>query len=163
MGFSPSLYPPHLPLPPRPCSVMTSDDVPVCRYHQYKFIVDGEWRHDESQPFMPDPLGNVNNWLFVRRSNDPQQQHPLQPPPPQYALLVVTVRGLGPSYSHVCNCALVCIVAISCFPTPLRDSSLSSLCRSVLNGITTFGISTPLSGGCLCVFMSYLEILLTFG
>jgi len=36
-------------------------------YHQYKFIVDGEWRHDETQPFMPDPLGNVNNWLFVRK------------------------------------------------------------------------------------------------
>lgn len=37
------------------------------RYHQYKFIVDGTWRHDETQPYMPDPLGNVNNWLFVRR------------------------------------------------------------------------------------------------
>lgn len=37
------------------------------RYHQYKFIVDGEWRHDETQPFMPDPLGNVNNWLYVRQ------------------------------------------------------------------------------------------------
>ncbi|KAG2491725.1 hypothetical protein HYH03_009888 [Edaphochlamys debaryana] len=36
-------------------------------YHQYKFIVDGRWRHDETAPFMPDPLGNVNNWLFVRR------------------------------------------------------------------------------------------------
>jgi hypothetical protein len=33
--------------------------------HQYKFIVDGEWRHDENQPYMPDPLGNVNNWIFV--------------------------------------------------------------------------------------------------
>lgn len=41
--------------------------LPLCRYHQYKFIVDGEWRHDETQPFMPDPLGNVNNWLFVRK------------------------------------------------------------------------------------------------
>jgi 5'-AMP-activated protein kinase regulatory gamma subunit len=39
----------------------------LCRYHQYKFIVDGKWRHDETAPFMPDPLGNVNNWLFVRR------------------------------------------------------------------------------------------------
>jgi hypothetical protein len=39
----------------------------ACRYHQYKFIVDGKWRHDETAPFMPDPLGNVNNWLFVRR------------------------------------------------------------------------------------------------
>jgi len=35
-------------------------------YHQFKFIVDGEWRHDEAQAFMPDPLGNVNNWLFVK-------------------------------------------------------------------------------------------------
>ncbi len=44
------------------------------RYHQYKFIVDGEWRHDETQPFMPDPLGNVNNWLFVRRPEAQAQQ-----------------------------------------------------------------------------------------
>lgn len=43
------------------------------RYHQYKFIVDGEWRHDELQPYMPDPLGNVNNWLFVRRMDSQQQ------------------------------------------------------------------------------------------
>ncbi len=42
------------------------------RYHQYKFIVDGDWRHDESQPYMPDPLGNVNNWLFVRRQDGSQ-------------------------------------------------------------------------------------------
>lgn len=39
----------------------------MCRYHQYKFIVDGEWRHDDTMPFMPDPLGNVNNWLYVRQ------------------------------------------------------------------------------------------------
>eukprot|EP01025_Chloroclados_australasicus_P065857 TRINITY_DN8987_c0_g2_i1.p1 TRINITY_DN8987_c0_g2~~TRINITY_DN8987_c0_g2_i1.p1 ORF type:complete len:555 (-),score=65.30 TRINITY_DN8987_c0_g2_i1:432-2096(-) len=42
-------------------------------YHQYKFIVDGDWRHDEQQPYMPDPLGNVNNWIFVRRSDSIQQ------------------------------------------------------------------------------------------
>jgi len=42
-------------------------------YHQYKFIVDGAWRHDDSAPFMPDPLGNVNNWLFVRRAEPIQQ------------------------------------------------------------------------------------------
>lgn len=56
-----------------------------CRYHQYKFIVDGEWRHDEMQPFMPDPLGNVNNWLFVRKPESqsaPQQlQQQAQPAP----------------------------------------------------------------------------------
>lgn len=48
----------------------------ACRsYHQYKFIVDGEWRHDESQPFMPDPLGNVNNWLFVRKPEGQAAAH----------------------------------------------------------------------------------------
>jgi hypothetical protein len=46
-----------------------------CSYHQYKFIVDGEWRHDESQPFMPDPLGNVNNWLFVRKPEGQAAAH----------------------------------------------------------------------------------------
>ena len=45
--------------------------------------MDGEWRHDETQPFMPDPLGNVNNWLFVRKpeggpSPAPQQQQAQQ-------------------------------------------------------------------------------------
>lgn len=35
-------------------------------YHQYKFIVDGQWRHDENQAFIQDPLGNVNNWLYVK-------------------------------------------------------------------------------------------------
>ncbi|CAM6101562.1 unnamed protein product [Calypogeia fissa] len=35
-------------------------------YHQYKFIVDGEWRHDDQLPVMSDPLGNVNNWVLVR-------------------------------------------------------------------------------------------------
>ncbi|KAK9791564.1 hypothetical protein WJX73_004531 [Symbiochloris irregularis] len=51
-------------------------------YHQYKFVVDGQWRHDEGQPFMPDPLGNVNNWLFVRRSDQMQSsQEQLSPIP----------------------------------------------------------------------------------
>ncbi len=50
---------------PRPTTVNTMVTDPVLRshrYHQYKFIVDGKWRHDETAPFMPDPLGNVNNW-----------------------------------------------------------------------------------------------------
>ena len=29
--------------------------------------MDGEWRHDENQAFIQDPLGNVNNWLFVKK------------------------------------------------------------------------------------------------
>ncbi len=45
------------------------------RYHEYKFIVDGKWQHDETAPFMPDPLGNVNNWMFVRRI-DPSTSQP---------------------------------------------------------------------------------------
>ena len=53
-------------------------------YHQYKFIVDGRWLHDETAPYMPDPLGNVNNWLFVRRAEPPplpqQEQQQAQQP-----------------------------------------------------------------------------------
>ena len=70
--------------PPRLLRRLTAGHAGPRRYHQYKFIVDGEWRHDEMQPFMPDPLGNVNNWLFVRRPEPqphalPQQQQ--QPVP----------------------------------------------------------------------------------
>ena len=35
---------------------------PALRYHQYKFIVDGKWKHEEAQAFVMDPLGNTNNW-----------------------------------------------------------------------------------------------------
>jgi len=34
----------------------------VLSYHQYKFIVDGKWKHEEGQAFVMDPLGNTNNW-----------------------------------------------------------------------------------------------------
>ncbi|KAL2325518.1 hypothetical protein Fmac_024576 [Flemingia macrophylla] len=35
-------------------------------YHQYKFNVDGEWRHDEHQPFVRADYGIVNNIYLVR-------------------------------------------------------------------------------------------------
>ncbi|CAM6040437.1 unnamed protein product [Sphagnum compactum] len=44
-------------------------------YHQYKFIVDGEWRHDEQQAHMVDTNGHVNNWLLVTK-----QPHHILPP-----------------------------------------------------------------------------------
>lgn len=34
--------------------------------HQYKFIVDGVWRHDEQSPSMIDALGNIKNYLHIR-------------------------------------------------------------------------------------------------
>lgn len=46
-------------------------------YHQYKFIVDGEWRHDEAQACLPDPMGNVNNWIFVKSVDAQNVQLPL--------------------------------------------------------------------------------------
>eukprot|EP00798_Chlamydomonas_sp_ICE-L_P030576 gene30576-35594_t len=55
-------------------------------YHQYKFIVDGKWRHDETAPFMPDPLGNVNNWLFVRRIEPSTSSQPSNVPFDQQVL-----------------------------------------------------------------------------
>ncbi|XP_009801936.1 sucrose nonfermenting 4-like protein isoform X2 [Nicotiana tabacum] len=38
-------------------------------YHQYKFIVDGEWRHDENQPFVTGSYGTVNTVLLARESD----------------------------------------------------------------------------------------------
>ncbi|GBF94195.1 hypothetical protein Rsub_06465 [Raphidocelis subcapitata] len=34
--------------------------------YQYKFIVDGEWRHDPNQPAMYDEMANVNNVIEVQ-------------------------------------------------------------------------------------------------
>lgn len=36
---------------------------------QYKFIVDGEWRHDEHQPFVSGNYGTVNTVLLARESD----------------------------------------------------------------------------------------------
>ncbi|KAL2229780.1 sucrose nonfermenting 4-like protein [Sesamum indicum] len=38
-------------------------------YHQYKFVVDGEWRHDEHQPFISSNIGTVNTILLTRDSD----------------------------------------------------------------------------------------------
>ncbi|KAJ7973357.1 sucrose nonfermenting 4-like protein [Quillaja saponaria] len=38
-------------------------------YHQYKFNVDGEWRHDEQQPFVSGNYGVVNT-IFLGREPD---------------------------------------------------------------------------------------------
>ncbi|CAI0551245.1 unnamed protein product [Linum tenue] len=38
-------------------------------YHQYKFIVDGEWRYDEHQPFVSGNYG-VSNTVFLPREPD---------------------------------------------------------------------------------------------
>lgn len=39
-------------------------------YHQYKFYVDGEWRHDEHQPFVSGNLGSAVNTIFLPREPD---------------------------------------------------------------------------------------------
>ncbi|XP_052190152.1 sucrose nonfermenting 4-like protein [Diospyros lotus] len=38
-------------------------------HHQYKFIVDGEWRHDEQQPFVSGNYGPVNIVVLTRESD----------------------------------------------------------------------------------------------
>ena len=41
----------------------------VSTYVQYKFNVDGEWRHDEHQPFVSGDCGIVNTMYFVREAD----------------------------------------------------------------------------------------------
>lgn len=38
-------------------------------YLQYKFVVDGEWRHDDHQPSISSNLGTVNTILLTRESD----------------------------------------------------------------------------------------------
>ncbi|XP_004508285.1 sucrose nonfermenting 4-like protein [Cicer arietinum] len=38
-------------------------------YHQYKFFVDGEWRHDEHQPYISGEYGIVNTVLLATEPN----------------------------------------------------------------------------------------------
>ncbi|KAJ7980244.1 Sucrose nonfermenting 4-like protein [Quillaja saponaria] len=38
-------------------------------FHQYKFFVDGEWRHDEHQPYIPGDFGVVNTVLLATDPN----------------------------------------------------------------------------------------------
>lgn len=37
-----------------------------CGTLQYKFIVDGQWRHDPNLPCMYDDMGNINNVIEVQ-------------------------------------------------------------------------------------------------
>ena len=76
-------------------------------YHQYKFIVDGEWRHDENQAFIQDPLGNVNNWCArrsTRSRRDPRRPRPRRLPDlfgEKQPRLVFPSRGSLPSLNLI--------------------------------------------------------------
>eukprot|EP01102_Stenamoeba_stenopodia_P012753 TRINITY_DN4056_c0_g1_i1.p1 TRINITY_DN4056_c0_g1~~TRINITY_DN4056_c0_g1_i1.p1 ORF type:complete len:262 (-),score=62.72 TRINITY_DN4056_c0_g1_i1:123-908(-) len=50
--------------------------------HQYKFIVDGKWRHATDQPIATDVAGNINNCIEVRRETDELQTRVLSSSPP---------------------------------------------------------------------------------
>lgn len=68
------------------------DEVPEWRtwyfwsWLQYKFIVDGEWRHDEQQAHMADSHGHVNNWVLITR-----QHHHIHPPAPDMVTSGITM------------------------------------------------------------------------
>jgi len=69
-------------------------------YHQYKFIVDGEWRHDEAQACLPDPMGNVNNWIFVKSVETQNVQLPINFAPMSTSSKVNLVRGSGEEHKR---------------------------------------------------------------
>ncbi|XP_020597609.1 sucrose nonfermenting 4-like protein isoform X2 [Phalaenopsis equestris] len=67
----PTRWSDHLPMSPmedRPTAFQA-----ICNLtpglHQYKFFVDGEWRHDENQPHMSGNYGIVNNLLLTNENN----------------------------------------------------------------------------------------------
>lgn len=67
--------------------------------HQYKFIVDGEWRCAQDQPRCLDSVGNENNCIEVEEAEAPEeppveQVHPLPPSFPG-SLLCLCPLALG--------------------------------------------------------------------
>jgi hypothetical protein len=53
--------------------------------HQYKFIVDGEWRCAQDQPRCLDSVGNENNCIEVEEAEQPEEpvdQDPTREDPP---------------------------------------------------------------------------------
>ena len=75
---------------------------------QYKFIVDGVWRHHPDQPTVHDEIGNVNNFvevnervakqLFPKRPESPDAEYG-RDIPPQFA-----DNAEPPSLSEYCCC-----------------------------------------------------------
>ncbi|XP_030463051.2 sucrose nonfermenting 4-like protein isoform X2 [Syzygium oleosum] len=49
-------------------------------YHQYKFFVDGEWRHDEHQPYATSDYGIVNTIFLTEANYIPGTPSPDTPP-----------------------------------------------------------------------------------
>lgn len=43
--------------------------LPIIFLMQYKFFVDGEWRHDDRQPYVPGEYGIVNTVLLATDPN----------------------------------------------------------------------------------------------
>lgn len=50
------------------CGVLCHFKIPLLCL-QYKFVVDGEWRHDVHQPFVSSNIGTVNTILLTRESD----------------------------------------------------------------------------------------------
>jgi 5'-AMP-activated protein kinase regulatory beta subunit len=99
--------------------------------YQYKFIVDGQWRHDPNQPCVYDDQGNINNVLEVQEyiaedlsglatfepppsptssyqnptpsSDDFMKEPPSVPPQLQLSLLNVPTNSLGVNASAANN------------------------------------------------------------
>ncbi|KAK1282743.1 Sucrose nonfermenting 4-like protein [Acorus calamus] len=59
-------------------------------FHQHRFLVDGVWRCDETQPYMHDEYGNVNNFIIVA---PPASSSPLVPHPAHPRIIVPHLNG----------------------------------------------------------------------
>jgi hypothetical protein len=82
---------------------------------QYKFIVDGEWRHDEQQAHMVDTNGNVNNWLLVTK-----QPHHILPPTSDPVTLGATMDVDHDMLHHI-----VTILSLNLIPPQYLFASIS--------------------------------------
>jgi 5'-AMP-activated protein kinase regulatory beta subunit len=72
-------------------------------YLQYKFIVDGDWKHDPNQRAMRDENGNVNNVIEVQEyvPENLENISGFDPPPSPAARYACQVPLRSLCYQHV--------------------------------------------------------------
>jgi hypothetical protein len=95
---------------------------------QYKFIVDGEWRHDEQQAHMVDTNGNVNNWLLVTK-----QPHHILPPTSDPVTLGATMDVDHDMLHHIVTILSLNLILPQCLSASISLGSLYICICSILS------------------------------
>ncbi|KAK9084388.1 hypothetical protein Scep_030859 [Stephania cephalantha] len=90
--------------------------VPLIRLYQYKFIINGQWRHSTVSPTETDESGNINNVIIL--GSKASVRPSFQPQPKDSAVVKVIERPLT-EYERVMLAKAARCIAFSICPIRL--------------------------------------------